>query len=429
MMLGIKDRVDIRPIGMRLSAALPVIARVLRVPAGQARQSSEIVEIVAGPASAEPAAADTLRPQVDGGRWVARSFVALVVAPAAISSLYLFLLASNQYVSEVKFAVRGSTERLPGVDTLGQAAALAYMNSNQEMYAIADYIRSRSGVVDVNRTVDLRHVFRAGGADWIARLRNKASAEDLHQYWNDMVTVTAEPVSGLVNVAVRAFTPQDAMDIAATIRRNSEALVNRMQERPRSDLVEKSQAEVRTAREQAAQARAAVTRYRDAQASVDPLDTARSVAGNVTELSRELVTLDVELTAAKATMGPNAPNITNLQARRDAAKEQIRGLERRIASVDASDRTAAALLVDYDRLEVERTLAEKQVSVAERILDQVRAESNRHQVYIDVIEGPTLPQRSLFPERGTILAQIMTMLIAFWAVAVFVVASVSDHTD
>ena len=428
MMLGIKDRVDIRPIGTRLSAALPVIARVLRVPAGQA-QSSEIVEIIAEPVSAEPAAADTLRPHVDGGRWVARSFVALVVAPAAISSLYLFLLASNQYMSEVRFAVRGSIERLPGVDTLGPAAALAYMNSNQEIYAIADYIRSRSGVVDVNRTVDLRHVFRAGGADWIARLRNKASAEDLHQYWNDMVAVTTEPVSGLVNVAVRAFTPQDAMDIAATIRRNSEALVNRMQERPRTDLVEKSEAEVHTAREQAAEARAAVTRYRDAQASVDPLDTARSVAGNVTELSRELVTLDVELTAAKATMGPNAPNIANLQARRDAAKEQIRGLERRIASVDASDRTAAALLVDYDRLEVERTLAEKQVSVAERILDQVRAESNRHQVYIDVIEGPTLPQRSLFPERGTILAQIMTMLIAFWAVAVFVVASVSDHTD
>ena len=59
----------------------------------------------------------------------------------------------------------------------------------------------------------------------------------------------------------------------------------------------------------------------------------------------------------------------------------------------------------------------------------VRAESDRHQIYIDVIEGPTLPQRSLFPERGTILAQIMTMLIAFWAVVVFAVASISDHSD
>jgi capsular polysaccharide transport system permease protein len=428
MMLGIRDKADMRPIGMRLSAALPVIARVFRVPAGRGGQSSEVAEAVPDPADAPRTAAGAWL-EADAGRWMARSFVALVIVPAVISSLYLFLLASNQYVSEVQFAVRGSIEKLPGTDSLGTTAALAYMNSNQEVYAIADYICSPSGVGDVDRAVNLRRVFRAGGADWAARLRSNASAEDLLSYWNSMITVTTEPASGLVSVAVRAFSPQDAVDVATAIRRNSEALVNRVQERPRTDLVDKSRAEVRAAREQAAEAREAVTRYRNTQASVDPLDTARSVAGNVTELSRELVALDVELTTAKASMGPTAPNIANLQARRDSVKEQIRGLERRIASADASDRTAAALLVDYDRLEIERTLAEKQVSVAERILDQVRAESNRHQVYIDVVEGPTLPQGALFPERGTIVAQIMTILIAFWGLVVCAAASVGDHTD
>jgi capsular polysaccharide transport system permease protein len=428
MTLGVKDKVDLGPIGVRLSAALPVIARVLRVPTGQSRQGSEVAEIVPEPAQSGRTAATPL-PQADGGRWMARSFVALVIVPAVASSLYLFLVASNQYVSEVKFAVRGNIERLPGTDGLGPSASLAYMNSNQEVYAIANYIRSPAAVGDVDRAINLRRIFRAGGADWIARLRDKASAEDLLNYWTGMVTVETEPASGLVSVAVRAFTPQGALDIATAIRRNSEALVNRMQERPRTDLVGKSEAEVRATREQAAEAREAVTRYRNAQASVDPLDTARSVAGNVAELSRELVTLDVELTSAKAAMGPSAPNIGNLQARRDAVKEQIHGLERRIASADPSDRTAAALLVDYDRLEIERTLAEKQVSVAERILDQVRAESNRHQVYIDVIEGPTVPQGALFPERGTSLAQIMFVLMAFWGAAAFAVASVGDHID
>ena len=313
MMLGIKDKVDMRPVVMRLSAALPVIARVLRVPTGQARPGAEIAEIVPESTYPQHATADAAWSEASGGRWMAGSFVALVIVPAVISSLYLFLLTSNQYVSEVEFAVRGSIEKLPGSDTLGTTAALAYMNSSQEVYAIADYIRSPSAVADVDRAVDLHHVFRAGGADWISRLRSKASAEDLLRYWNSMVTVTMEPASGLVGVAVRAFTPQDTVDIAAAIRRNSEALVNRMQERPRTDLVDKSQAEVRAARKQAAEARDAVTRYRNAQASVDPLDTARSVAGNVAELNRELVALDVELATAKAAMGPNAPNIANLR--------------------------------------------------------------------------------------------------------------------
>ena len=59
----------------------------------------------------------------------------------------------------------------------------------------------------------------------------------------------------------------------------------------------------------------------------------------------------------------------------------------------------------------------------------MRGESKRHQVYIDVTEGPTLPQSALFPERGTVLAQIMTILIAFWGVLVFAIASVGDHAD
>ena len=46
-----------------------------------------------------------------------------------------------------------------------------------------------------------------------------------------------------------------------------------------------------------------------------------------------------------------------------------------------------------------------------------------------MIEGPTLAQGSLFPERGTILAQIMTMLITLWSVVMFVIANVAEHTD
>ncbi len=244
-----------------------------------------------------------------------------------------------------------------------------------------------------------------------------------------MITVSTEPASGLVAVEVRAFTREDAVNLASAIRRSSEALVNRMQDRPRGDLAARSEAELETAREQATAARAEVARYRNSQASVDPLDTARSLIDNVTELKNELIALDVELASAKASMGPNAPNVPNIQARRDSVQEQIRSLERRITSVDAVDRTAAGLLVDYDKLEIERALAEKQVAVAERILDQARAEANRRQVYIDVIEGPTLPQSALFPARALSLAEITVMALSLWCLAVLTIAGIRDHAD
>jgi capsular polysaccharide transport system permease protein len=260
-------------------------------------------------------------------------------------------------------------------------------------------------------------------------LSDQASGEDLLRYWNKMVSVSTEPASGLVSVAVRAFTRQDAVNLASAIRRNSEALVNGTQERSQSDLAARSEAEVRVAREQAAAARAEVARFRNSRASVDPLETARSLIDNVTELKNELIALDVELTSAKASMGPNAPSIPNIQARRDSLQEQIQSLEHRITSTNARDRTAASLLVDYDRLEIGRTLAEKQVAVAERIRDQVRAEANRHQVYIDLIEGPTMPESALFPERMRLLTEIAIAAMALWCMVFFIIGGIRDHAD
>ena len=432
MRVETKSKTTARPVGVRISAALPVILRGLRVTAPKidANRGAETA-VIESPQGEAARAAATGQPQTvtDGPPWLAASFVVFVIVPIVAASIYLFFFASDQFVSEVRFAVRGTTERLPGTDALGPTGSLAYLNSNQEVYAIASYIRSRSAVEDAGRTIDLRRVFRADGADWLSRLKDNPSGEDLLRYWNKMITVSTEPASGLASVEVRAFTREDAVNLASAIRLNSETLVNRMQERPRGELTTRSEAEVQAARAKAAAARAEIARYRNSQASIDPLDTARSLIDNVTELKNELIALDVELSSAKASMGPNAPNVPNIQARRDSLQEQIRGLERRITSTNAGDRTAAGQLVDYDRLEIERTLAEKQVAVAERILDQARAEANRHQVYIDVIEGPTVPQSALFPERALSLAEITIAVMAFWCVAVFTIAGIRDHTD
>jgi len=425
-----ESKTVVRPTVVRLSAALPVIGRIFRVTAPKVNQSH--MDVVAQYPRVERVRnglGDQPKTTVDGPPWLAASFATFVIVPIIAASLYFFVFASNQFVSEVRFAVRGSAERLPGTDALGFAGALAYLNSNQEVYAIADYIRSRSAVEEAGRTINLRQIFRSGEADWFSRLEDQASGEELLRYWRKMITVSTEPASGLVSVEVRAFTREDAVNLASAIRANSEALVNRLQKRPLGDLMTRYQAEVQLAREQADQKRAEVARYRNLQASVDPLDTARSLIDNLTELKSELIALNVELAIAKASMGPNGPSIPNIQARRDALQEQIQSLERRITSTDAPDRTSAKLLVDYDRLDIEQTLAEKQVAVAERILDRVRTEANRHRVYVDLIEGPTTPQSALFPERTLVVAEVAIAALALWCMVVLTIAGARDHAD
>jgi capsular polysaccharide transport system permease protein len=427
MIVETKDKTPNRLIVGRRSAALPAIRHALRI------LRLELVPKGSGaaPQKIEPSrdnAFDRTQTATEGPPWLI-SFAIVVIVPVVVASLYFAFLASDQFVSELRFAVRGSTERLPGADALGVTGGLAYLNSSQEVYAIADYIRSRAAVEEVGRTIDLRRLFRAGGADWFSRLKHETSGEELLRYWRKMITVSTEAVSGLVSIEVRAFTREDAVAVASAIRGASETLVNRMQQRPREDMVVRAESEVRVARERAAQARDAVARYRASQSIVDPLDTARSLIDNVTELKANLIALDVELASAKAATGANAPSVQPLQARRDSLNEQVQKLQRRITSSNAGERTSARLMADYDKVEIGSTLAEQQVAVAEKTLDQLRIEAHHRQIYIDVIEGPTTPQSALFPERTLSVAKIAIGALGLWGVAFMAFAGVRDHAD
>jgi capsular polysaccharide transport system permease protein len=425
MILETKDKTKDRPIVDHVSLALPSVRHALRL----LRVDAVPERIDTGRRKSEPNPAYQAQTATRGPPWLVVSFAIVVIIPVVVASLYFTVFASDQFVSELRFVVRGSTQHLPGTDALGTTGGLAYLNSSQEIYAIADYIRSRAALEEVGRKIDLRRVFRAGAADYFSRLKNRATGEELVRYWRKMITVSPEAVSGLVSVEVRAFTREDAVAIATAIRGVSEALVNRMQQRSREDMVTQAESEVRLARERAARARDEVARYRTSSAIVDPLDTARSLIDNVTELKTNLIALDVELGSAKAAMGPNAPTVQTLQARRDSLNEQIQKLERRITSANAGEQTSAGLMVDYDKVEIGRTLAEQQVAVTERILDQLRTEAHHRQIYVDVIEGPTMPQSALFPERALLVTEITIGALGLWGVMFLTIAGVRDHAD
>src|SRR5262249_10484680 len=121
------------------------------------------------------------------------SFIILVLVPVTTGCIYFGVLASGQFVSEMRFAIRGTTVPLPGIDALA-ASGLGKLavNSSQDALAVADYIGSRSMVDDLAEEIDLRAVFGKRRIDWWARFRPSRPAEELLRYWRDMVQTSVE---------------------------------------------------------------------------------------------------------------------------------------------------------------------------------------------------------------------------------------------
>jgi capsular polysaccharide transport system permease protein len=352
--------------------------------------------------------------------WLWRSFLVLVLAPLVTCSIYFGFLASDQFGSEMRFAVRGATQLLPGSDALAASGlgTLASLNSSQDVYIVADYIASRSMIDDLSKEIDLGAIYGKRGR----------AAEDLLRYWRSMVQTSVEPASGIVTVAVKTFSREDSVRIATAIRARCDIVANQLLDRVRHDAVDRAAAEVKSARAQLSARQASLEQFRNARMQIDPLALARSLGETITTLRRDLVDVEVTLDTAKASLAADAPQIKMLAANRQILSDQIAALEARITGADLNSPTASAVLAEYDKLDVKKSLAEQAVVIAERMLDNTKVDANHHHIYLVAIEDPTVPQSPIAPRRAHMILLISLGALSFWSLIAVIAANVRDHT-
>ena len=111
------------------------------------------------------------------------SFLFCVVAPALLAAFYLSLFASDQYVSEAHFTIRKAGENRSAISdalsnvtaSMGMASlALGTSSSNQDIFIVADYIRSRTIIDDVGGEQFLKDIYARDDVDWLSRLSRSA---------------------------------------------------------------------------------------------------------------------------------------------------------------------------------------------------------------------------------------------------------------
>jgi capsular polysaccharide transport system permease protein len=362
--------------------------------------------------------------------WLWRSFLALVLAPVVMSSIYFGFLASDQFGSEMRFAVRGATELLPGSDALAASGlgTLASLNSNQDVFIVADYIASRSMIDDLANEIDLGAIYGKSRFDRWAGFVPFRAAEDLLSYWRDMVQTSVEPASGIVTVTVKTFSPEDSVHVATAIRARCGVVADQLLNRVRHDAIERASAEVRSMKSQLAARQASLEQFRNARMQIDPLALARSLGETISTLRRDLVGVEVKLDIAKASLASDAPQIKMLAANRQILSDQIAALEARITGPNLNSPTASALLAEYDKLDVKKSLAEQAVLVAERILDNAKVDANKHHIYLVAIEDPTVPQSTIAPRRAKMIFLILLGALSFWSLTAVIAANLRDHT-
>ena len=154
------------------------------------------------------------------------SFCAIVALPTLAAFVYYEFIAANQYIAEAEFTVSaGESPLRDGIASLTGLPALAILQDTQ---IITNYIHSRAAVDKLDERLGLRKIYASEKADRYARFDANKPIERFLKYWSKVSTVSIKMPGGIVQLGIRAFTPEDAKRVADETIASCEELVNNL---------------------------------------------------------------------------------------------------------------------------------------------------------------------------------------------------------
>jgi capsular polysaccharide transport system permease protein len=371
------------------------------------------------------------RPQRQRRRIMLATFALIVLLPAVLGATYFGLVASDQYLVEMRFAVR-STSQSPSSDVLGLVAGLPVASSAvTDSYIVIDHMMSREMVDKLEAKTGLRSLFSRADADYFSRFDPTLSAEEFLKYWRKMVKANFDATSQVVTVETRAFAPGDAKVIADTILALSEELVNDLSATARADAVKHAQQDVKRMEDRLRSSRTAVRAFRDTQQEFDPAKKVEARYAILGKLEEELTKAKARLANLRSFMGSDAPSVKVLNSEIAALERQLEEerakLGNSVEGVLSGQPSIGGLAASYEELVVDREFAEKAYLSALASLERARIEADRQQRYLAAFVRPSLPQEALHPKRILASCMVLGVSLVLWALGVLVVYAVRDH--
>jgi capsular polysaccharide transport system permease protein len=362
-----------------------------------------------------------------------KPFFLLVILPSLISVMYFYGVAAPQYVSEARFVVHSRGNDGGGQAALRAAAASGFGGfggamASGEANSIRNFLSSLDAVMQANEKLDLIELWRRPEADFVARLWF-TEPERIARFFNQMVNVTLDPVTGVTTLRVRSFRPEDSKALTETLLVAAESLVNRLSERARGDTLQLAQQEIEIAERRVQESRAALVRFREQERELDSAGAVQSALVLRGQLEGALAQARAELTERQQFMRPDNPALQATRNRIEALERQISAERSRHTDTTANVGGAvlARQLAAYERLMLEREFADKQLASATVSLETSRIEAQRQQLYLSRIVQPNLAVYPLYPRSFINSASIFLGLAIAYGIGWLLVVGMREH--
>ncbi|AWX15657.1 capsule biosynthesis protein [Mergibacter septicus] len=353
-------------------------------------------------------------------------FWLLVIIPTFCSIIYFSFWASDMYVSESSFVVRSarSQNSLSSFGALLQGIGIS--RSQDDTYTVQSFIRSRNAVDELEKVLPLEKYYDKGDVfSRFAPFGFNNEKENFYQYFLKQQTINLDPISGIATLSISAFSAEDAQKINKELLKLAEQLINRLNQRARKDSLLFSQQSVKEAEERVNRSALALADYRVKNGIFDIKAQSEVQLELISKLQGELISLQTQLAQIRA-ISPNNPQINTLQIREKSIQTEM---EKQIAVMLGKGDSIAHQTAEYQRLILENTLAQQQLTGALTSLQNAKDEIERQQLYLEVISKPNLPDLALLPYRIYSIISTLIFGLILYGIFSLLIASIREHKN
>ncbi len=354
-------------------------------------------------------------------------FWLFVVLPTIVLAIYYGFIASDVYTSESKFVIRSPNQR--SVSGIGMVLQnIGFNASSDDSYLVRDYLSSRDAVQNLKAKLDIQTKYSAKSVDVVSRFGTikEPTFENFYEYFNKKIKVVYDPASSISSLQIEAYTAKDAQNINEELLKMSEEVINRINNNAKNDILVASEKEVQEAQEVSAKAAEALAKYRVKNDVFNPEGQSAIVLQEISKLQDALIQAETQLTQARE-ITPENPQIKAMETRIKSLKKSIADKSKLVTG--PSDISFSNRSVEYQRLQLEKELADKQLASAMATYEQSKNDFNKKQLYLERLAMPSLPDEATKPKRfkDTLSGFVFGLLL--WGVVRLFVAGVREHND
>jgi capsular polysaccharide transport system permease protein len=357
------------------------------------------------------------------------AFIIIVLGPIGGAAWYLYERSVDQYASTLGFTVR-SEDASSAADLLGGvASSFGGGSASRDGDILYEFILSQEIVRKVDDRLDLRRLYaRHYDVDPLLSYNPDGTIEDLAEFWRRMVRVSYDSASGLMELRVLAFEPQEAVAIAQAIYDESSTMINALSATARADATRYAQADLDLAVDRLKTAREALTKFRLENQIVDPNADIQTQVGLLAFLQEQQATALIEFQLINETARDGDPRVEQARRRLEVIEAQIAEERQKFGAGGGTDGVEyATTIAEFERLTVDREFAEASYAATLSAFDVARADANRQSRYLAAYINPTQAEKSEYPQRWLIVAIVAAFSFMTWAILSLVFYSLRDR--